>query len=127
LWGTGGNFSFLIDEELGGLADNLTATHRLIILDNCHSGTGTRDGEERLYAVRYLDVEAPGVRERAQVPDELVVEARGGADAGPSGHVLLAAARADQYSLEAGGMSENGESGGVFTYYLVGALKTADP
>ncbi|HLT45911.1 MAG TPA: caspase family protein [Rubricoccaceae bacterium] len=125
LWGTGGNFGFLIDEELGGLADNLAAGHRLLILDNCHSGTGTRDGEEQLHAIRYLDVEAPGIREHAQVPDQLIAEADDAA--GPAGHVLLAAARSDQYSIEASGMSENGESGGIFTYYLVNALKTADP
>ena len=125
LWGTGGNFALLVDEELGGLTDHLAAGHRLIILDNCHSGTGTRGDAEQLYAVRGLDITAPGVREHAQVPDQLIAEA--GDDPGPAGHVLLAAARADQFSLEAGGMSDGGESGGVFTYFLVNALKTADP
>ncbi|MDX1421308.1 MAG: caspase family protein [Rubricoccaceae bacterium] len=124
LWGTGGQFSFLIDEELGGLADNLRAGHRLVILDNCHSGTGTRDGGERLYRVRALDLEDDEIAAHAQLPTARIAEAD---DAGPAGHVLLAAARAEQYSLEAGGMSENGESGGVFTYYLVNALRTADP
>lgn len=125
LWGTGGDFGFLVDEELGGLANTMTAGHRLVVLDNCHSGTGTRDaGEPQLVTARYLDVTDPAVRSRADVPDALIAEAD---DAGPANHVLLAAARSDQFSIEASGMSDNGESGGIFTYYLVNALKTADP
>jgi hypothetical protein len=129
LWGVGGAFGLLVDEELGGLADNLAAGHRLVVLDNCNSGTGTRAaGEEALYAVRTIDLTR--VRAPVDVPDALVAEAttRGADDdAGPAGHVLLAAARADQFAIESNGLDESGQSGGIFTYYLVKALRETDP
>ena len=125
LWGMGGDFGFLIDEEVGALADNLQAGHRLVVLDNCHSGTGTRGPEEeaKLYRVRNLPFAF--IREQgADRPRALVTETN---DPGPARHVLLAAARSEQFSIETSGLSEDGSSGGIFTYYLTRALWNADP
>jgi hypothetical protein len=124
LWGTGGDFGFLVDEEVGALADNLSAGHRLVVLDNCHSGTGSRGPgeEEKLYRIRNLPFEVIA-RHGADRPRALVTSN----DPGPAGHVLLAAARSDQFSIETTGLSEDGASGGVFTYYLTRALRQADP
>src|SRR5690606_40952435 len=46
LWGTGGNFGFLIDDVHVGLADNLAAGHLHPLPDYCHPGSSTRVRDE---------------------------------------------------------------------------------
>jgi hypothetical protein len=46
LWGVQGDlYGYLLDDELGVLIDELQTDRVLVILDNCHAGSGTRGGE----------------------------------------------------------------------------------
>jgi len=122
LWGRGADYGYLLDHELGALAEGLTAGHTVVVLDNCHSGDGTR-GEGGRAALRQLPFDA--IAGRLDVPDGLLPEAD--ASAGAQRHVLLAAARAEQPSLELDGLAPDGGRAGVFTTLLVAALRDAPP
>ena len=91
----------------------LRAGHVALALDNCHSGDGTR-GEGGTAALRRLPyAEIAG---RLETPEALVTEAQ---NAGAERHVLLAAARDEQPSLELDGLSADGGRASVFTTLLV--------
>ena len=135
LWGAGREVSFLLDHELGALAESLPAGHVVLALDNCHSGDGTRGAGTVGGAVRriaYRDIAG-----RIAAPQALIAASgdasdgdtpgASGADAGARRHVLLSAARAEQPSLELDGLAPDGGRAGAFTTALVRALREAGP
>ncbi len=121
LWGRGGEVAYLLDHELGALADALPAEHTVVLLDNCYSGDGTR-GEAGV-GMRVVDYVT--VANRIVVPDSTF----GDPTALPETrqHVLLSAATSAQPSLELEGFGPDGGLGGVFTGSLVRALREAPP
>lgn len=121
LWGRGGEVAYLLDHELGGLADALPAEHTVVMLDNCFSGDGTR-GEAGV-GIRLVNYET--VANRIVMPDSVL----GDPAASPERrqHVLLSAATSAQPSLELEGFGPDGGLGGVFTGSLVRALREAPP
>ena len=121
LWGRGAGFGYLLDHELGALAEGLGAEHTVVVLDNCHSGDGTR-GEAGAVALRQLPYSA--VQGRFDRPSALIPDLGG---VGARRHVLLAAARAEQPSLELDGLAPDGGRAGVFTTLLVDALRHTRP
>ena len=124
LWGRGGDYSYLLDHELGALAEGLSAGHAVVVLDNCHSGDGTRQerGGRVSSALRILPYDQ--MAGRIDRPDDLLGP-RG--TAGAERHVLLAAARDEQPSLELDRLAPDGGRAGVFTTALVRALREAGP
>jgi len=120
----------LADKELGKLVDDLTAEagHVVVILDCCHSGSGTRGeietvrGAPRDDRLRPLDSFLPGVVAIAEAMTPRGLQAGAGWYAGTRGrHVLLAACRDDQTAKE---HSFDGLRRGAFSYFLVDTLKT---
>ena len=121
LWGRGGDVAFLLDHELGALAESLPAEHVVVALDNCHSGDGTR-GEASGVGIRRLRYE--DIADHLATPEALISD---GVNVGAARHVLLSAAAAEQPSLELDGLAPDGGRAGVFTTLLVRALRGADP
>ena len=121
LWGRGDRVAYLLDHELGSLAEALPAGHVVLALDNCHSGDGTRGEGATRGAVRRLAYR--DIAGRIATPEAVI----GGANAGAERHVLLSAARDNQPSLELDGLAPDGGRAGVFTTALVRALREAGP
>ena len=120
----------LADKELGKLVDDLAtqAGHVVVILDCCHSGSGTRGELETVRRaptddrLRPLDSFLPGVVVIAEAMTPRNLQAGAGWYAGRRGrHVLLAACRDDQTAKEHSG---DGRRRGAFSYFLVDTLKT---
>lgn len=99
----------LADKELATLVAGVAASgcHVLVVLDCCHSGTGTRDLDETVRAapederLRPADTFLDGVVQGADAGTPGAtrsLSADGGADG--SRHVLLAACRADELAKE---------------------------
>ena len=124
LWGRGGDVATLLDFELGALLDSLQAGHTVAVLDNCFSGTGTRGAEEG-FAVRRLDI--ADVAGHVAASDDPVADRPADRTAEPERHVLLAASRSDQPSLELDGLGGLPGRRGVFTHFLAAALRDAGP
>ena len=117
----------LADKELALLLNEVAARqpHLVVVLDCCHSGSGTRaaafgdvvrrfptDARERP-AAQFL----PGVLEVA----ERAISGDSGWTSAPSArHVLLAACRDDQEAKECSG---GGQRHGAFTWFLLDALQ----
>ncbi len=128
---TGQRIYDIPDKTLGGLIDRLAAAkgdHITVILDCCHSGSGTRDP---------LSAAAEGVRRAA--PDETVAPAdldaelrarpmaRGGTSgwaAGRENHVLLAGCRDGESSYE---YTSDAGRYGALTYFLLQELQNLSP
>ena len=64
LWGRGAEFAYLLDHELGALAEGLTAGHVVLALDNCHSGDGTRGEGGRRLSGAFPTPRSPGAWRR---------------------------------------------------------------
>ena len=126
LWGRGGEVATLLDYEVGALADGLRAGHTVFILDNCFSGTGTR-GASGDFAVRRLDYDDVAGYVAAAADSVAARPALADRVAEPKRHVLLAASRSDQPSLELDGLGGLPGRRGVFTHFLVEALREAAP
>lgn len=119
----------LADKELGKLVNDVSAKagHVLVILDCCHSGSGTR-GEEGTVRrapmddrLRPLDSFLPGALTVAEATTPRGLDAGAGWYAGTHGrHVLLAACRDDQTAEEYTG---DGRRRGAFSYFLLDTLK----
>ncbi|MFF8381433.1 caspase domain-containing protein [Streptomyces sp. NPDC015661] len=113
----------LLDKRLGRLLDGVASrgAHVAAVLDCCFSGGATRADER----VRYV-APAPswdltdGAGEG--LPSAATRAASPGPGWGPPHHVLLAAARLDQYSYED---DYAGRRHGAFTYALLGAVHDA--
>ncbi len=110
------------NEWLGSLpTDNV-----LVILDNCNSGTGTRDvtpfSRGRLLGRDINDVEKPETVARRALPGQ---EDETGFDAGATRVLEFAAAQPDQAAVDAyfpGGEGSDPFHGGAFTTHLVRQL-----
>ena len=114
----------LADKELNGLIGAVAAkgAHVAVILDCCHSGSGTR---------ALVDDDAPRIRRippsrRDRPMATFTPEAQAMAQAKPAGapppHILLAACRDDQ---EASEYSGGGRTRGAFSYFLSESIQEA--
>ncbi|MCB0163832.1 MAG: caspase family protein [Anaerolineae bacterium] len=120
----------LADKELGYLISQVTQgkpdLHTVIILDSCHSGSGTRDDEG---GVRMTP---PNTRRRTfsdyAVPQNaIVVEGEDRRYQPPSApHIAMSACRPEELARERP-LGEPQEIQGVFTYHLLTALQQAGP
>lgn len=130
IWGNEFEGSVLVDEEIGALANRLATDRVLVVLDACHSGTGTRGagGDFPIKEVNFADIKAT-----TQIP--LTVVSSKDAPApdpnnvnndivnGPAGHLLLSAAASSEYALASSEVwPEVGRKASVFTYYLYRAM-----
>lgn len=150
LWGSQGDlYGYLLDDELGVLADELRAERRIIILDQCAAGTATRGVPDEVVrwadfgagttaapdALRRIPAVAAGtvltkrapweeVRQRLEVADHLLRPSPG---TPRRPHLLLASSRADESSLVAPITLPDGSerSAGLFTTALYQAFGTA--
>lgn len=151
LWGSQGElYGYLLDDELGILADELRAERRIVILDQCAAGTATRGTMDEPLS---WDELGPGavampeglrkvpppeigtvlvkrapwedVRGRLEEADALVLGRRGGQR---RPHLLLASSLANESSLVAPVTLADGSerSAGLFTTALYQALAAAD-
>ncbi len=111
----------IVDDELDAIFAKLRTNNALIILDSCHSGTGTRGLDFRPRGIerdnRIDEYQDPAVRPsetgtRAIIPR---MESR---------HLVMSAVPADQEALD--GPIE-GEFHGVFTYALARSLAASQP
>jgi hypothetical protein len=150
----GGRGTVILDDELGVLVRQLRTERMLMILDACHSGTGTRGTsvDHPVKELRWADVSsrftlpAPESTVNAVVAKGIVSEATGepfGAPAssagaseiatGPGNHVLLAASAANEVALASGRgwptKDGNGQPlrGSVFTYFLTQTMADLGP
>jgi metacaspase-1 len=138
------NGGFIKDDDLASLLSGLKKGVRMeIILDSCHSGTGTREIilDRRLLSGRPLAAAAMDpvglwksghcIRPRFLAPpadvemraDEIFgrrLPLRRIAQADPMNHVLWAACRSDQFSADA---EIGGKPSGAFSYYFCRHLR----
>ena len=116
----------IVDEELGAAIDAIRAKGAdvWLVLDSCHSGTGTRMAVSGL---RFADPAALGVE---LVPDMVVerdIVAPGEADL-PGGYIAFYAAQSNEFAREVN-MAPEGETPeiyGLFTAKLAARLDTAE-
>ena len=111
----------IVDDELDAIFAKLRTTNVLIILDSCHSGTGTRGVEFRARGierdVRIDEYQDPAVRP-AETGTRAVVPRM------QSRQLVMSAVAADQEALD--GPIE-GEFHGIFTYALSRSLAVTPP
>jgi hypothetical protein len=129
-----GDGTLLLDDEIGALADRLSADRILIVLDSCFSGTGSRGSgwsrgvswaKAREFAVLPEDIEKtapPAVAASMTSPDEIQDILRD-----PGRHVLLAASGENEEARSMIGLrgATDTTPSGVFTWFLVDALEKA--
>lgn len=152
LWGHTEAASLVLDDELGLITGQLDTDHALVILDACHSGTGTRGPASTDLPIKQVTLDEMG--DRLAFPDDAAflkstadLRALGGAPSGedppaPSSsagvsellaqsrqHVLLSAARAEETALAGAGAEAKSTDvrASVFTHFLVEALQSAAP
>jgi pimeloyl-ACP methyl ester carboxylesterase len=120
----------LADKELAYLIDRLAERnpHILIVLDACHSGSGTRNLEDTSIRRVSTDNRARPF-ETFYVAQDMTAAIRRTTASGwfdlPLGrHVVLSACRADEEARE---MILDGERRGVFSYYLLETLQQLGP
>ncbi|MFF4471299.1 caspase domain-containing protein [Streptomyces sp. NPDC001599] len=104
----------LVDKRLGVLLNEVAAggIHTVAVLDCCYAGGATRG---RHLTERFASPDAAwfaAAARDARLPEQ------------PAQHVLLAATRLDQPSYEG---RFKGRTHGLFSYALLGALRTASP
>lgn len=123
--------SDLADKELGQLVREASASgaHMLVILDACHSGSGTRDAQPE-EGVRLLDGRGqpraleqflPELRELSRQED--LVSSGSGWLMTPSPHILLAACEDRQTARE---RPHDGQWHGLFTRFLLETLQSVN-
>jgi len=118
--------NFITDDDLGGLFRNLPKGVNLeVLLDSCHSGTGTREMMginslplEMSFKPRFLP---PPVDIACRVDEDMEVRRllKGN---NPLNHVLFSGCRDNQTSADA---YINGSYNGAFTYYFAKHLREA--
>ncbi len=115
----------LRDEHLGAwIAAALKKTPNVVVsLDSCHSGTATRGELTR----RGGKAEHPATKHSAEALRALSPDSRSGLfDTSSASAVVLTATRPEEYARESRDEA-SGETVGVFTRYLVAALRSAGP
>jgi hypothetical protein len=131
VWGTDEAASYIVDDEIGFLVDQLKTDKVLIVHDSCNSGTSSR-GAVSSGMPKELAF-SKEVADSVLRPDGFLVGSK--AQSGSSGfealetrrrHALLAASRDEELSWTATGWPDRGGTASVFTYYLVSALESAD-
>ncbi|MBD2772747.1 caspase family protein [Iningainema tapete] len=113
----------LADKELDYLIYQLAKNnpHILVILDCCHSGTGTRNPE---VAVRQAVVDGRRRDLKDFIFSEQWVRDRNSANYKPGRHVTLAACRSHETAKEY--TPEDGVTRGVFSYFLMRSLHNSN-
>lgn len=120
VWGHGPASSIILDDELNVLIGELNAGSKLMILDNCHAGTGTLGS-----GFKAVDIEDDLVKSTLRMPDTWIVGkvlTDSMVEHGSMDHILLAASKADETAL-AGSRSRPS----VFTYALVREVEVNGP
>jgi len=114
---TPGKFD-LADKELAVLIAEVAARgpHITVILDACHSGSGTRSAEEIAGAVPRFEEEAPYKREIGQYIDEYYLKQGANIAIPAARHILLAACDQRQTAKER-------NAAGIFTSTLIEVLE----
>lgn len=114
------------DDLFGEWLTSLPTTNVVVILDNCNSGTGTRDvtpfSRSRQLGRDVNDVPKPETVSRRALPGQ---DDETGFDAGRATVLELAAAQPDQAAVDAyfpGGDGAEAFHGGAFTTFLVRQL-----
>ncbi len=108
----------LADKELAALIAEVAKKnpHVAVIVDACHSGSGTRSAEEIVGAVARFEKEAPYKREVGQYLDEYYLKQGANIMIPAARHILLAACDRRQTAKERGGA-------GIFTSTLIEVLE----
>lgn len=118
--------SIITDDQLKQAFSRIPARNVTIVLDACHSGTGTRDLS--LSRPRYAQFE-PGLRSTRNVvltpagPPKDKLSGSGGMEEGGAGQVTISGCRPDQTSADA--WIRDGLYAGALTYYLVENMRKA--
>lgn len=119
----------LADKELAALIGEISAgkpnLHTLVILDSCHSGSGTRDANEA--GVRMTSASSQTRPIESYELDRSAISGGDGANwyKPPDGkHILMAACRPEQLARE---QPLEGEVRGVFSHHLLNALTGGGP
>lgn len=116
--------NFITDDDLSSIFKNIPKGVNLeIILDSCHSGTGTRE----MMAIKGLPIEFSFKPRFLQPPIDIACRADDDIEvrkllkgANPINHVLFSGCRDNQTSADA---YINGNYNGAFTYYLCKHLR----
>lgn len=114
------------DDTFGEWLEAIPTTNVVVVMDNCNSGTGTRDAtpfsRSRQLGRDIESIEKPATVARRALPGQ---EDETGFDAGGAQVLELAAAQPHQAAVDAFFPGEGGAEpfhGGAFTTYLVRAL-----
>lgn len=108
----------ILDDELSALLDQIRANDVTMVLDACHSGTGTRDIQ---MIPRYLPV--PGTRAIGKQ-----AESTGYHEEGRRRRTLIAASKAEELAADAAFFENNQPFyAGALTYHLTNNLRKAGP
>ncbi|MGC4120180.1 MAG: caspase family protein [Myxococcales bacterium] len=110
----------LRDDLLGTLLGELTAKTRnvLVVLDSCHSGTGTRGN-----GLRGGPPSGPPAASRRSGKDDGPL--LGNSEGVGKGYVVLSASRSNQLAQEY--VPHPGQTTGAFTWFLLSALASSPP
>ncbi|PIQ94177.1 MAG: Caspase-1, p20 [Nitrospirae bacterium CG_4_10_14_0_8_um_filter_41_23] len=116
---------FITDDELREIFSSIPKGANLeVLLDSCHSGTGTREAfaintlpSEMSFKPRFL---APPIDIACRVDDDLEVKRILKGNSNPINHVLFSGCRDNQTSADA---YIHGSYNGAFTYYLCKHLR----
>lgn len=124
--------SDLADKELYVLISELASTgaHITIVLDCCHSGSGTRDVNDETVRSRRVKTDSrPRSADRGYFFESAPnlpasISPAGWFDLPEGDHILMSACRSEQTAKE---MMIEGENRGIFSHYLLNALQSAGP
>lgn len=121
VWGNTGEEknALIVDDEIGILANELTAGRVLLVLDACYSGTGSRGTKGLPKFTRWKEIKAT-----TEMPKTWVTGA-GTKSNLPTRHILLSASSDKEVSWTGSGWPKRGGLASVFTYYLVDAMYQA--
>ena len=137
VWGTDEASSYILDDEIGYLIDQLKTDKVLLIHDSCHSGTSSKGGTTGGQSKEIIFTKE--VAAASYTPLHFSVDAKS-ATQSPAGqgqtlgqvletkrpYGLLAGSKDDELSWTAGGWPDKGGQASVFTYYLVSTLESTD-
>lgn len=134
--------SVISDDQLQALLARIPANNVTVVLDACHSGTGTRDLTRsrarfvefepglgpgtRAIVVSAADQPAPAVfPEKPAVDSAHKLSGSGGMEGGGKRQVIISGCRAEQTSADA--FIDEGFYAGALTYNLIENMKKAPP